>query len=59
MNKKLVACILTFIIGTTVTANASAFACNIFGPSAKQICLGGCDLLSDKGFLGFLKKVCV
>ncbi|PHM53605.1 hypothetical protein Xhom_03604 [Xenorhabdus hominickii] len=44
MNRKLAACILAFVIGTTVTANASAYLCNGLNDTFKDMCIKNfCD----------------
>ncbi|MBD2785930.1 hypothetical protein ID858_13815 [Xenorhabdus sp. DI] len=55
MKRKLAACILSLMIGTIVTANANALACDIFSDSIKKHCENLCNNVPDK----ILRELCL
>ncbi|MDC9598236.1 hypothetical protein [Xenorhabdus anantnagensis] len=59
MNKKLVACILSLIIGTTITANAAAMACNMLATPLQPACKAACEKIPGDGAFGLLKAACI
>ncbi|MDC9589911.1 hypothetical protein PSI23_11520 [Xenorhabdus sp. XENO-10] len=59
MNRKLVACILSLIIGTTIAANATAMACNMLAEPLQPACKAVCEKIPGDGALGLLKAACI
>ncbi len=59
MNRKLAACILSLIIGVTVTTNANAYVCNVFTGVAKIFCIKSCEKIPNSGFWGYVREGCL
>ncbi|PHM47369.1 hypothetical protein [Xenorhabdus miraniensis] len=59
MNRKLAACILSLIIGVTVTTNANALACNIFTNVVKEVCVKVCEKIPDRGVWSVVRQGCI
>ncbi|MDC9580552.1 hypothetical protein PSI15_03030 [Xenorhabdus sp. PR6a] len=55
MKRKLAACILSLMIGTIVTANANALACEIFTNTIKIHCKNLCNNAPNK----ILREFCL
>ncbi|MBC8953219.1 hypothetical protein [Xenorhabdus sp. PB62.4] len=59
MNRKLAACILSLIIGVTVTTNANALFCGYLAGAAKAFCIKTCERIPDHGFWSVVRQGCL